>query len=667
MNPRFQFWNQLCDPHYNAANSIGSMHGSSQLLNQDQDGFRQKNSLSRRGPSHTGPYKLACSNCFKAKSKCVALPGANDNACQRCHRLGKQCQPSNTMRQRSITKKSDKSTSRISELEKKVVGLLSQLQSYDGRHLSGFTSESAAEEHILLSIEVDSDMSEESNAGARGKNGNIEKGPHVEACLNKFRSEMLPNFPFMHLPAHITADVLESESPIMLRTILFITTNTPENISQSSDLKRLLSESLLNFDARQTALKSLDILLALLIYLAWGFEHTLFERSMSRLMAQAVTLAAEILQPNHPESGNSIDSAAQLLGHHLQQDAAGIRVQRESFLNRRRAILGCYVLNSTVAIYFGCTNTFQWNRQMEESLAAIRVNRDCPSDGDFTVLVRLQLLSEKALQIKKLHEQDYQDFVSESTTPTPAAAMSLVSLRNELAGIRTTLPTHLTQNKLAMAHMHSAESKLSEMEYAVSSRVPVVISQFRQMMTSRAAGESIVDGTSKTKTAGGDQRIRLWQSLQSSTDCVKQFLTIDPERVCYISFLQWSQLAQSVNSLHFLTNTIEDHGWDRKSVRAHVNLPSLLERIIERFRLAADMVEGTATGNGFIRLGQRMSELRASITAGVAQRKASEGDTEAAWERLKVNGGGRGVSPYPIARLDDTFKRTRGPFDYVFG
>ena len=66
-----------------------------------------------RGPKHSGPFGLACTNCFKAKCRCVAR--ADGEGCQRCHRLRKHCEPSEATRQRTAPKKPT-SHNRISEV-----------------------------------------------------------------------------------------------------------------------------------------------------------------------------------------------------------------------------------------------------------------------------------------------------------------------------------------------------------------------------------------------------------------------------------------------------------------------------------------------------------------------------------------------------------------------
>ncbi|KAL5337384.1 hypothetical protein BJX70DRAFT_369707 [Aspergillus crustosus] len=57
-------------------------------------------------------------NCFKAKSKCDA--GSDGQTCHRCHRLKKDCHPSDSMRRRTAQKAHH---SRFAEMETKLDGV----------------------------------------------------------------------------------------------------------------------------------------------------------------------------------------------------------------------------------------------------------------------------------------------------------------------------------------------------------------------------------------------------------------------------------------------------------------------------------------------------------------------------------------------------------------
>ncbi|TGO50023.1 hypothetical protein BOTNAR_0409g00110 [Botryotinia narcissicola] len=65
----------------------------------------------------------ACVNCAKAKVKCVEMNGVA--ACERCHRLTKDCQPITRIKRRKQVKRT--AAARTAELEQKLDGLVSLL------------------------------------------------------------------------------------------------------------------------------------------------------------------------------------------------------------------------------------------------------------------------------------------------------------------------------------------------------------------------------------------------------------------------------------------------------------------------------------------------------------------------------------------------------------
>ncbi|KAJ6784822.1 hypothetical protein PWT90_10125 [Aphanocladium album] len=577
---------------HSPSKSTGQLGGTAWPQIQIQHHFRANNGMARRGPSHAGPYGLACSNCFKAKSKCVALPEATDTACQRCKRLGKTCQPSDSYRQRTIAKKSNTSTSRIAELEGKVDSLLAQLQSRDGKNLPR-PSSGSTEESVMPSIEVDSDFEVESEAEINATDNASEESDIGETLLNKFRSTLLPSFPFMHLPSHITSQSLKTEWPLLSRAINFVAQAPQSERLQSADLKRAIGESLLELDTKPTNLNKIGLLLAIVTYLAWGCDHIFYDGSISRLMMQATTLAMELMQMDYIDSG-LVKPAVLLLGTDRQQDASGT-TEKDFFLDRRRAILGCYVLSSAVSTYLGRTNTFQWTHQLEESLAAIRVNRDCPSDVDFALLVQLQLLAEKASNVRARKQANRQ----KSTDPaTPSiTAISLISLRNELEGIRVSLPAWRAQSKLAKAHMHWVESRLNEIAYIASTPFPIEMNQTQRVVTD--------------------------------------------------------------------TGVVESTGWNLPATPTTADTLSLLDHLIKKCHKTEEVAETGAATNAIHHFGQKMSKLRASIVTDEARKPAKQ-RTDTTWVYSKAISDGCGTTPCTIARLEDTLRPRRGPFDYVF-
>lgn len=237
--------------------------------------------------SAAGPagYGQSCTNCSRAKCKCILrLEGG---ACERCHRLNKDCQQMTSSRKRTARRTG---TSRTAQLEEKLDDLVSILKSghqpanYDGLLFAASAEASkqpgattsaldslaaAATKHRL--VDMYPEQSSESQASSTsGGNGSryvpvLEPTPEeAQAQLAKFRS-WLVNFPFMHIPAETTSYMLQEERPFLWLCIRSITsTSLLQQRAMADRIRRELSERILMNSER-----SMDLLLGIITILAW--------------------------------------------------------------------------------------------------------------------------------------------------------------------------------------------------------------------------------------------------------------------------------------------------------------------------------------------------------------------------------------------------------------
>ena len=81
---------------------------------------------------------------------------------------------------------------------------------------------------------------------------------------------------------------------------------------------------------------------------------------------------------------------------------------------------------------------------MEECLRAVGANHACPTDGAFAYQVRLQLLGQRAAQVREQHNIDHPQ------TAPPPTFLYLKALQAQLQELRETLsPTLKQQGKLS--------------------------------------------------------------------------------------------------------------------------------------------------------------------------------------------------------------------------
>jgi hypothetical protein len=261
------------------------------------------------------------------------------------------------------------------------------------------------------------------------------------AYLDTFRSRMLHHFPFVHLPAHLTAQQLRRDRPFLFRAIVCVASpSAHEKRARASELKRVLCEAaFLQQHENQSGNidRTVDLLLGLLTYTAWGWDHLLSGCSLSRLMMLAMSLVGEMrLDKPAPQDLHTMGFFAPGFEGWYGDTSGDMTTQR--FLERQRAVLGCFVLSSVVSAHFSQVDALRWTPQMEEGLAAISTNKECPTDAALALQVHSQLLAMKAVQVRDQQQQQRDQ---------PQTTMYIKALLGQLQELRISLSPALQQHQ----------------------------------------------------------------------------------------------------------------------------------------------------------------------------------------------------------------------------
>ncbi|KAH6850669.1 hypothetical protein B0I37DRAFT_372129 [Chaetomium sp. MPI-CAGE-AT-0009] len=594
--------------------------------------------MERRGPSHLGPYGLACTSCFKAKCKCVAR--TDGEGCQRCHRLRKQCRPSDSLRKRTI-EKTQSSASRIRELECKLDTLISQLQTRnviggdqqppsqsDSRPV-GSGADSNHHFHTSEHEAGDSGHAEDGDGESDGYHANIRPArrgaspravstsdsPEVqlseaeaETLLNTFRSCMLSYFPFVHLPADLGAYKLRRDWPFLFRAIACAASPlSRDKAARGIGLKRAISKAILGCDS-ESRTGRLDLLLALLTYISWGWDHVLNRGNLPQLMSQANLLACEIRMDEPPPP----DAQVRAIFTTGFGSGEGGAVTREDFLARQRAVLACFALSSVVSAHYRqAIDALRWTPQMEDGLAAISNDGSCPTDATLAIQVRLQLLTQKSVQVHQ-HQQLERGQVPVTELTNFQAIMALTTLQTQRQEIQTSLSPAIPQRDVLLTHIHSTELSISEVTHAVSAMVPLMITQFSRLAGTRDLSDGTTPDNNATTASARHERVAyLWQCVRAVQACAAALLAPAPSAFRGISFLQWAQLAHCAVALHRLTVVCDDPAWDLDAAREVVKLSRLLNCAATKLELVAVEQGEKGPDELFTRLARAMRELGA--------------------------------------------------------
>ncbi|KAK3379644.1 hypothetical protein B0T24DRAFT_612534 [Lasiosphaeria ovina] len=462
--------------------------------------------MEKRKARDSAPYGKACLNCVKTKCKCI--PRTDGNDCERCHRLKKQCHPSDGHRRRTTHNHagSTSSNTRIAELEDRLSSLVSLLESRGQTvtltqpeaqtqlepqarpgTLSALTParlpRSARQQpsasprprqqsrprpktciygDILGALHVgfgrrskddDNNTGNESETGsdcgyddgqehdaadgddsdadtvrpepqqtsapfyfsldpimnqvdsATGMANNEALQVHTDyAIVDLFRSRFLPQLPFLCMSVDLASQlVVRCERPLLLRAIACVTAPTTlERRTRATELKSMFCEAaFLQRPEAPPAIadQKMDLLLGLLTYIAWGWDH---DPAVVRMVAVAATLVGELRLADEPGL-RDMHALRHLTSRVSGPTATHITPQAAS--ERQRAMLACFVLSSAVASYYGQPRALAWANSLEEALVAIAAGNECREDAVLVLQVRLQLLADKAGQLHSTEMQ----------------------------------------------------------------------------------------------------------------------------------------------------------------------------------------------------------------------------------------------------------------------
>ncbi|KAI1087104.1 hypothetical protein F5B19DRAFT_486980 [Rostrohypoxylon terebratum] len=562
----------------------------------------------------------------------------------RCHRLSRQCQPHETPRRRT-SEKNHESDDRIASLEDRLDGLVSLLESRHSFHRDHDRNREPEEPDVQndlnhplsdvdVDVDVDIDIDNNTNTSpASPKPVAALPIPHdlpltpitttsdshhqsSATCLDTFRSRMLPHFPIVHIPDNTTVEQLHHDRPLLLQAIVCVAWPfAREKEARARELKRSLFETALLRQPHHSIDSTVDLLLGLLVYIAWGWDHVHNRSNLSRLVMLCMSLVAEMHldrpAPRSPYAGNLLAQRFAIPSNHGQLS-----------LELQRAVLGCFVISSAVSEFFASMDAMKWTPQLQEILAAVNTTKACPADTDLVLQVRLQLLATKAAHLRDtLQQQQQQQQQQQTNQAQPSiAAPSILSdaetLHGQLQELRRT-PSWSSQHH--QPHTHYVELLILETIRHSS----LTISRLKNGNSGSAevgTNGTITDGIAidEQTSIGYSDLSYMWQSVLTISACTSGLLSLLPSDFVGISFLQWEQLAGCVVILSHL-ESLRDSRINRAHARAVIDLPVLLDRIADKLSLTATEALEQETNGIFTQLASGIRAFRSNIQGSMVE------------------------------------------------
>ncbi|KAH8427733.1 uncharacterized protein LDX57_005442 [Aspergillus melleus] len=373
---------------------------------------------------------------------------------------------------------------------------------------------------------------------------------YAEERLDFFRSRMLPSFPFIHLTPDMTSWYLRQNRPVLFQAINTVTSfSTQERLVQVEELKHLLFTS-----ALLKVQSNIDLLLGVLTYLAWSTDPFLGRADlMSRLMMLAMSLVYDLRLFKPP----STDVQLMMTITQGQEESSQSPGDKTPYglLERQRAVLACFILSSNISSHLGRQDSLKWTAQMEEALKLISISESCPGDELFVAQVRLQLLKQKADDVR---QQDETNCALTGTAPY----MLIFSSGETLAQHKDILNTHAQYVDLY----------INQLAYSISQdALPIDLSGRR--------GDGGI-------LLGFERLACLWQSVENIKSWLDNFYRIPCSKLVGQPFHFWSQMILTITLLKYLS-TLQDPDWDCRAVRNTVHLISTMDCMRQKLDLSS--------------------------------------------------------------------------------
>ncbi|KAK4097264.1 hypothetical protein N658DRAFT_500654 [Parathielavia hyrcaniae] len=530
-------------------------------------------------------YGKACTNCARAKCRCT-YRSVDDAVCERCNRLKREC----TL-QPSVRKWNGRQTSsaRISHLEDKVeqlVGLLSnnaankpfQLENQnpepEGRRLATPLASTELGSHgaddplpddhedcsdvsghgpaIQVSLSSGSRLSSSTPrlpGMARELAASAKKITPQEAedNLAQFRAHNAYSCPFLCLPPGMTSDQLSRERPFLWLNIMAATT-------RSLPQQRLMNQAITQHLALEMVVgdqRSMDLLWGLLVFMSWSHYHQKMKPHFTVMGCLAHSLIYDLVL-NKPQLE---PSSMALVTNHASCKALEAQ---QGHGEAQRALLGCFLVTSMVAIGQKRLEPLKWTSYCEESLDKLSKQPEWLGDTVLVAAVRYQLVVNQLTQTpRQSHDGGLPSFYIDA-------------LRSQIQTIRRDLPSELASNEiLTTYHLHT------------------------NLLVSEASLKSLDTAPSSLSSTSAD--LDRHTSLSAQLDTVRCFLDlllfIPPLQYLSLPFGFWDEAAHFLATL-FRLATRADVVWDGPvAVRAVVDVPAVCEQLASRFLQAGALLK----------------------------------------------------------------------------
>ncbi|KAK3323778.1 hypothetical protein B0T19DRAFT_213497 [Cercophora scortea] len=501
----------------------------------------------------------ACVYCNKSKTKCIWPSEQGDGGCLRCVRLSRTCLVGS---KKAETRRRGPGT-RVGQLEEKLDGILSLLNASHQLQHTPFSSESPSQPSPLSSApDVYSASVLDPNTLATFDHVDIVPGLRVsfaeaERLLALYRTDYSPHFPFVPIHPNISALELFNKHPFLFRTIIQIVA------PQSAAVQRDVVQWFRGYIAEHVVVnleKRLELLQAIVLFIAWGDVHFYIESPATTLLQLAVGLVTDLGLSKPPKiPGNApshmVDEARRVMG---------LRSRTPHGLEDMRTFLGCFHINSTAAILFRQVPMLPYCSYVTTCCDALEKAQEYDSDALLVSAIRLQCILCRTKAAFPSPDVDNSANVSFSVS----LAMTISSIRADMDTLRRAAPMNIrTHWSFDMCYQGT------------------LVRLYEPAMYMRASSLS----------GDYDSGIRRSEALSCCLDAIKAVFeshaAIPLPELTYLPFPVYSHFTFSVVSATRLL-FLSDSDWNRQLACRSLDFPTVTQRLSDRCEKADDWSVG---------------------------------------------------------------------------
>ncbi|XDG02863.1 hypothetical protein ABKA04_002478 [Annulohypoxylon sp. FPYF3050] len=592
------------------------------------------------------PYGQACIGCSRAKCKCFYR--SDGTSCERCHRLGKTCEPGLTLRKRKARTPPQPPTqpppppinSRLEEKLEDLVSLLrsqaaerqSQSQTDSQHHTPQSTSEGTTggygESVASMSTPANPDVALDAAASVVHllrpatppmspsfiyDDISIYRLPDRVANeqLETFRRSFLSMFPFVHILNSTGAAELRREKPFLWLVIMGL---TPKLVSQQFQMEATIWHIITHRIVAQH-LVNLDLLLGVICFASWSHYFKKDKPFMCMLTQIAISLALELGIHRNPP-------ATPLRRSRLPNQI--VEQPRPRTMEERRTMLAVFHLSSATWSTYRKTEPLRWTSYLEECVRILSEGRETHRDILLTAQVKCQIIT------NHLSCASPDEAIGIESPKAPSAALTTAMLR-QLNNIRQNLPADVASHRTMQFYLFHTELRIREAALGRSKPLDQTgISQFQRVQDL----EAVLNTIERWYVAYTEMPLCDW--IGFTADVFTQFM----------QFIV----------VHFKLSILDEPGWDVQEVRRRTDVFENIDRAcenVERVPAILGMVDADGPRCGlFFKMTTILREVKALFLAEM-QPPAAFPTPETGADANDINISGSGIEAMEFSFSDE--------------